>query len=98
MAFNDGPTQYTPSILRALEAHHAVATFFVIGPHALLRPAVVRREQRDGDAIGDHTVTTHPHLPAVSSGRTLSELDGAARDIVSVTGHRPRLLRPPFGA
>ncbi|MFF9607705.1 polysaccharide deacetylase family protein [Streptomyces sp. NPDC014684] len=97
MTFDDGPTQYTPSILRALEAHHAVATFFVIGPHALLRPAVVRREQRDGDAIGDHTVT-HPHLTAVSSARILVELDGAARDIASVTGHRPRLLRPPFGA
>lgn len=97
LTFDDGPTQYTPAILRSLEAHHAVATFFVIGPHALLRPAVVRREQRDGDAIGDHTVT-HPHLTAVSSARILSELDGAARDIASVTGHRPTLLRPPFGA
>ncbi|MGW5047501.1 polysaccharide deacetylase family protein [Streptomyces griseoluteus] len=97
LTFDDGPTQYTPSILRSLEAHHAVATFFVIGPHALLRPATVRREQRGGDAIGDHTVT-HPHLTALTSGRVLSELDGAARDIARVTGHRPTLLRPPFGA
>lgn len=97
LTFDDGPTQYTPAILRSLEAHHAVATFFVIGPHVLLRPGVVRREQRDGDAIGDHTVT-HPHLTAVPSARILSELEGAARDIALVTGHRPTLLRPPFGA
>ncbi|MFJ8098689.1 polysaccharide deacetylase family protein [Streptomyces griseofuscus] len=97
LTFDDGPTQYTPSILHLLEAHHAVATFFVIGPHALQRPAIVRREQRDGDAIGDHTFT-HPHLTALSSARIRLELDGAANDIASVTGRRPTLLRPPFGA
>lgn len=97
LTFDDGPTQYTPSILHLLEAHHAVATFFVIGPHALQRPAIVRREQHDGDAIGDHTVT-HPHLTALSSARIRLELDGAANDVVSVVGRRPTLLRPPFGA
>ncbi|CAM5346971.1 hypothetical protein SCANM63S_05054 [Streptomyces canarius] len=51
----------------------------------------------EGDAIGDHTVT-HPHLTAVSSARVRFELDRAAHDIASVTGHRPTLLRPPFGA
>ncbi|MGW3463648.1 polysaccharide deacetylase family protein [Streptomyces olivaceoviridis] len=97
LTFDDGPTQYTPSILRLLEKHHATATFFVIGPHALQHPTTVLREQRDGDAIGDHTVT-HPHLTAVSSARVRFELDRAAHDIASVTGHRPTLLRPPFGA
>ncbi|GAB1339203.1 hypothetical protein ACE1SV_57930 [Streptomyces sp. E-15] len=96
LAFDDGPTRYTPSVLKLLEAHHAVAAFFVIGPHALQRPAVVRRELHDGDVIGDHTVT-HPHLTAVSSARIRSEVDGAARDMASVTRHRPTLLRPPFG-
>ncbi|MET9017805.1 polysaccharide deacetylase family protein [Streptomyces olivaceoviridis] len=88
LTFDDGPTQYTPSILRLLEKHHATATFFVIGPHALQHPTTVLREQHDGDTIGDHTVT-HPHLTAVSSARVRFELDRAAHGIASVTGHRP---------
>lgn len=97
LTFDDGPTQYTASVLRLLEAHDAVATFFLIGPHALQRPMTVRREQRDGDAIGDHTVT-HPHLVALSADGVRFELSGAAKDIASVTGRRPTLLRPPFGS
>nr|WP_079165551.1 polysaccharide deacetylase family protein [Streptomyces sp. NRRL S-31] len=27
LTFDDGPTRYTPSVLKLLEAHHAVATF-----------------------------------------------------------------------
>ncbi|MGW5371967.1 polysaccharide deacetylase family protein [Streptomyces sp. NPDC004009] len=97
LTFDDGPTRYTASLLRLLEAHDAVATFCLIGPHALQRPMTLRREQReqrDGDAIGDHTVT-HPHLVALSPDGVRFELSGAARDIASVTGRRPTLLHPP---
>ena len=31
LTFDDGPSQYTPQILRVLRRMHAVATFFVIG-------------------------------------------------------------------
>lgn len=97
LTFDDGPTRYTARVLDALEAEHAVATFFVIGPHALAHRSDMLREYRDGDAIGNHTVH-HPHLPRLSSARISDELNTAARQIASVTGHRPTILRPPFGA
>ncbi|MGW3956725.1 polysaccharide deacetylase family protein, partial [Streptomyces sp. NPDC004752] len=97
LTFDDGPTGYTRAVLGALERQHAVATFFLIGPHALRHRADVLREDRDGDAIGDHTVT-HPHLTLVPPARVRHELDTAARQIASVTGHRPTIFRPPFGA
>lgn len=97
LTFDDGPTGYTPTVVRALERQHAVATFFLIGPHALQRRADVLREYRDGDAIGDHTVT-HPHLTLLPPARVRQELGTAAGQIASVTGHRPTLCRPPFGA
>ncbi|MER6531126.1 polysaccharide deacetylase family protein [Streptomyces sp. NPDC001508] len=97
LTFDDGPTGYTPAVLRALERQHAVATFFLIGPHALHHRADVLREYRDGDAIGDHTVT-HPHLTLLPPARIRHELESAARQIASVTGHRPTIYRPPFGA
>lgn len=97
LTFDDGPSGYTPAVLGALERQHAVATFFLIGPHALHLRADVLREDRDGDAIGDHTVT-HPHLTLVPPARVRYELGTAARQIASVTGHRPTIFRPPFGA
>ncbi|MFE9455056.1 polysaccharide deacetylase family protein [Streptomyces sp. NPDC006739] len=97
LTFDDGPTQYTAAILSTLEHKHAVATFFLIGPHALQYRADVLREYRDGDAIGDHTVS-HPRLTLISAARVDHEIEAAARQIASVTGHRPVLFRPPFGA
>ncbi|MGW0207177.1 polysaccharide deacetylase family protein [Streptomyces sp. NPDC003233] len=97
LTFDDGPTRYTAPILGTLERRHAVATFFLIGPRALRYRNVVLREQRDGDAIGDHTVT-HSRLTRLTLARVEYELNTAAAQIASVTGHRPTLFRPPFGA
>ncbi|MER6378905.1 polysaccharide deacetylase family protein [Streptomyces sp. NPDC001118] len=97
LTFDDGPTQYTAALLTTLERSHALATFFLIGPHALQYRADALREYRDGDAIGDHTVT-HPHLTLLPRPGIDQQIDVAAQQIASVTGHRPVLFRPPFGA
>ncbi|WEO99855.1 polysaccharide deacetylase family protein [Streptomyces sp. FXJ1.172] len=97
LTFDDGPTQYTAPILDTLQREHVPATFFLIGPHALRYRADTLREYRSGDAIGDHTVT-HPHLTRLPLARIEDEIRTAARQIASVTGQRPTLFRPPFGA
>ncbi|MEU1629976.1 polysaccharide deacetylase family protein [Streptomyces sp. NPDC020096] len=97
LTFDDGPSRYTASLLNILDARHAKATFFQIGPHALAFPQVARRAYREGFAIGDHTVT-HPHLTRISTARIRYEVRTAARQIARVTGHAPTIMRPPFGA
>ncbi|MFI2200232.1 polysaccharide deacetylase family protein [Streptomyces sp. NPDC020192] len=97
LTFDDGPTPYTAPILDALQRRHVLATFFLVGPHALRYRADVLREYRAGDAIGDHTVT-HPRLTRLPLARIEYEIGTAARQIASVTGRRPTLFRPPFGA
>lgn len=97
LTFDDGPTRYTAPILDTLRRQHAPATFFLIGPHALRYRDDVLREYRAGDAIGDHTVT-HPRLTRLPLARVRHEIGAAARQIASVTGRRPTLFRPPFGA
>ncbi|MEU2711890.1 polysaccharide deacetylase family protein [Streptomyces sp. NPDC007205] len=97
LTFDDGPTRYTAALLDILERSHTRATFFLIGPHARRHRADVLREYRDGDAIGDHTVT-HPHLTLLPRSRIALQIDSAAQQIAWVTGPRPALFRPPFGA
>jgi peptidoglycan/xylan/chitin deacetylase (PgdA/CDA1 family) len=73
------------------------ATFFLVGRAAQAYPAVVKREVRDGDAVGNHT-WDHPHLIVMRRshiGRSLQRTDAA---IYAASGIHTRLMRPPFGA
>ncbi|MDQ2872998.1 MAG: polysaccharide deacetylase family protein, partial [Candidatus Eremiobacteraeota bacterium] len=56
LTYDDGPNPpYTGRILSVLEREHVHATFFVVGRAVAAAPKTVRREVRDGDAIGNHT-------------------------------------------
>jgi peptidoglycan-N-acetylglucosamine deacetylase len=62
LTFDDGPNRTaTPEILETLAAHGVTATFFVVGQMAAANPALVRREDREGHIIGNHS-WDHPDL------------------------------------
>jgi peptidoglycan-N-acetylglucosamine deacetylase len=95
LSFDDGPWPDTPAFVRMLEAEHAPATFFMIGDQVTARyRATLRRELRDGDALGDHTYT-HPDL--VTSGDVYGQLHSTIAAIRGLTGYTPCVFRPPYG-
>lgn len=73
LTFDDGPSQYTPEILRVLRRMHAVATFFVIGRWARAFPQLVAAEVRAGCEVGDHT-ENHPPLMLLSTSAQRTEI------------------------
>jgi peptidoglycan/xylan/chitin deacetylase (PgdA/CDA1 family) len=94
--FDDGPWGDTGAFVRMLERNHAPATFFVIGRQ--LGPeyrATLLRELSDGDVLGDHTFN-HPYL--TRTGQVLGELSQTIGAIRALTGYRPCVFRPPYGA
>src|SRR5580704_922220 len=96
LTFDDGLNPiWTPEILSILEATGAHASFFVIGENAKAWPALVQREMRDGDTIGDHT-WSHPNLTQLSSGAVFGELARDEHLIGVLTGKAPSLWRPPY--
>lgn len=96
LTFDDGPDpNYTPKILSVLERKHALATFFIIGENALEHPEIVRRIERDGNEIGNHSYT-HPNLAEVSPLGAMLELNATQRLIEAYTGHSTRLFRAPY--
>ena len=97
LTFDDGPGQYTPSILRILRRTHTPATFFVVGRWARAYPQLVATEARDGFEVGDHT-DTHAFLSELSPAEQAAEIGGAAADIRSDGAPYPHLFRPPYGA
>ena len=97
LTFDDGPSVYTPQILSELEAKGVPATFFVLGERAVQFPSYVQRENADGHGIGDHT-WDHPDLTTLPPDQIRQELESTAEEIANLTGTRPTLWRPPFGA
>ena len=96
LTFDDGPSSYTPRVLRLLRRAHARATFFVIGSRAAERPGLVRAESLLG-AVGNHT-WTHPRLVTLARRDVIRQLLLTQAAIVRATGGmRPVLFRPPYG-
>jgi peptidoglycan/xylan/chitin deacetylase (PgdA/CDA1 family) len=96
LTFDDGPSSYTPRVLRLLRRAHARATFFVIGRRAAAWPELVRGESLLG-AVGNHT-WTHPRLVSLARRDVIRQLLRTQAAIVRATGGmRPVLFRPPYG-
>jgi peptidoglycan-N-acetylglucosamine deacetylase len=97
LTFDDGPSPYTPAILKILRRRHATATFFPIGQSINAYPKLLKRVRRRGYPIGDHTMT-HPLMGHLPRGRQASELDRQAQLVRRGGGRTPRLFRPPDGS
>ncbi|HWF02014.1 MAG TPA: glycosyltransferase [Caulobacteraceae bacterium] len=96
LTFDDGPDgRWTPRILKILEQKHATATFFVIGENMQKKPALVQREVRDGDMVGNHT-WTHPNIAVTPLAQDDLEINTTQRLFQVLTGRSMRLFRPPY--
>jgi peptidoglycan-N-acetylglucosamine deacetylase len=96
LSFDDGPDpRYTPAILDILHEKGAKGVFFVIGLNADLHPALLEREVREGNEIGNHTFT-HPDASAISTQQFHLELNATERLFEARLGRRSLLFRPPY--
>ena len=96
LTFDDGPhPECTPKVLSALARHNAKATFFMVGTEMEKYPDLVATVARQGHAIGYHSYA-HQRLTNISMRDMLADL--RHMDVVmSGTGKRPALYRPPYG-
>ncbi len=98
LTFDDGPSPYTPKILRVLRRRHAPGTFFPVGQAINADVTGLRRLHRSGFPIGDHTMT-HPLMGHLPKAAQAEEIDHQAR-LLRTYAHAPypRLFRPPDGS
>ena len=96
LTFDDGPDgRWTPKILDVLKAKKVTATFFVIGENMQAKPALVAREVREGNLVGNHT-WTHPNISATPLIQTNLEINTTQRLFEVLTGRSMRFFRPPY--
>lgn len=90
IGFDDGPSDYTPGVLRVLRRFDSHATFFEIGQETSGRAAIMKKILRQGNEIGNHSL----HHELSPSSASIHETD---RLIRRATGFRPCDFRPPDG-
>jgi peptidoglycan/xylan/chitin deacetylase (PgdA/CDA1 family) len=96
LTFDDGPSPYTPGIIRQLDRLHVPATFFVVGQQLNDFSGALRDELARGFVIGDHT-ENHAPLNALSEARQYSQIHDVAGRMTRAGAPFPRLFRPPYG-
>jgi len=75
LTFDDGPNRTTTiRVLDVLKAHHAPATFFVLGSKVAGNEDILQRMVDEGHHAGNHTMT-HPNAHQVSLATEKGEVD-----------------------
>lgn len=98
ITLDDGPHGVnTQKILDILDKHNARATFFMLGQNVNGNKEVVKDVYTRGNEIGIHT-WSHPQLTKLSEESVKSEVKNTSDAIYNITGYRPTLVRPPYGA
>lgn len=97
ITFDDGPhPYYTEQLLDGLKERGVQATFFVTGEHAQLHPDVIKRMQKEGHLIGNHTYS-HMQLSDSNREKFKQELIDTNKILKEITGTEIQYVRPPYG-
>lgn len=99
LTIDDGPDpEQTPQILDLLEAHHAHASFFVVGKHVDWNRALCRRIVAGGHTLENHT-HSHPSglFWAMPCCAIRGEIARCSHSIRVAAGVEPSWFRSPAG-
>ncbi|MGK0715812.1 polysaccharide deacetylase family protein [Leucobacter sp. W1153] len=97
LTYDDGPSGFTAELLDTLAAHHAAATFFMIGGTAAGKPDIVARVAAEGHEIGSHTMN-HKTLTKIPGAEARAQVHDAAALLRQLSGQPVETYRPPYGA
>ena len=97
ITFDDGPSQYTPTLLDGLKKRDAKCTFFIVGQNAESYSSTVKRAWEEGHEIAGHTYS-HQNLNSLSSSAISSTLSKTDAALNKALGFNLKYnLRPPYG-
>ena len=97
LTYDDGPGGKSEErILKCLEDHNSVATFFYLGVRMEYFGDNAARAAQIGCEIGNHS-WDHPTLTTESKKKVAKEIERTNKVISETTGVTPELIRPPYG-
>ncbi len=97
LTFDDGPSKHTKKLLNTLQENEAKATFFVVGENVERYPKIIKKVEKIGCEIGNHTYS-HPNLTKLKPEKIKSQIRRTSNAVKDVLGHATYLVRPTYGA
>ncbi|MEG0049235.1 MAG: polysaccharide deacetylase family protein [Clostridia bacterium] len=96
LTFDDGPSTMTLDVMQVLDEYDAKGTFFMVGNRIGRHQSIVAKVAEAGHEIGMHT-WNHRELHKLSASAIKDSLQRNSQALQSITGIKPKLLRPPYG-
>lgn len=97
LTYDDGPSIYTPRILKTLKENNSVATFFVVGNRVPMYSDTVKKAYGMDCEIGNHTYE-HKILTRADAAGIRNQVSRTNVAVKKITGTAPIVMRPPGGA
>ena len=97
LTFDDGPGEYTETLLDTVEKYNIHVTFFMLGKNVEGRESTIQRMVKLGCEIGNHT-WDHQELPNMDLDSALQEFQKTDDALVKACGQAPTICRAPYGA
>lgn len=96
LTFDDGPSIYTEELLDGLKERNVKVTFFVIGKSAETMPEIVKREDKEGHLVGNHTYH-HVEITKLNDEKAREEIEKTNELLKKLIHKDIGYIRPPFG-
>jgi peptidoglycan/xylan/chitin deacetylase (PgdA/CDA1 family) len=96
LTWDDGPSPYTKTIMKALKDNGAKGTFFVVGNRVNSYKKILKQNYDQGNQIGNHS-WSHPDLSRMKKSKIRKQVNNTNKKIKAVTGETPRIMRTPYG-
>lgn len=99
ITFDDGPYDYTNTIVQQFNAVGGRVTFFVNGNNwdcIYNRATALKNAYNSGHQIGSHT-WSHPFLTSLTDAQIRTEMTKLDTALKKILGVAPTFMRPPFG-
>jgi len=100
LTFDDGPSEFTHTLLDTLKNMNVKATFFINGNNygCIYDYAdVILRAKNDGHQIASHT-WAHLDLATLTKDKITSQMKQLDDALIKIMGASPTYMRPPFGS
>ena len=97
LTFDDGPSEYTSSLIDELEKRDVVATFFVLGSEVEKYAETLKFTYDTGNEIGIHSYE-HKLFTKLSEDEILNQVSKTKDIIFEITSKNPELIRVPYGS
>lgn len=97
LTFDDGPGEYTSTLIEGLNERGAKATFFMVGSCVEQYPDVLPQMVNGGHQLGNHTYN-HTDITTVTHQEMSDQIAKTDTAVYQACGQLPTAFRPPYGS